>query len=85
MTAVARIHQAEDQVATMQSYLADAQEILGVAEEVAMAGRRVRRCSRRLMVVPIALLGVVAVLIVWRKLRARQPESGSVAGTPESP
>ncbi len=79
MSAVERIHKAEDQVATMQSYLVDAQQILGVAEEVAMAGSKAKRCSRRLILVPIALLGVAAVLIIWRRSKRSGSQSDTAA------
>lgn len=67
MSAVEKIQKAEGQLATMQSYLVDAQGILETAEDVAMAGQTARRCVRRLIWVPIALLGVAAVLIIWRR------------------
>ena len=84
MTAVEEIQKVQGQVAAMQSYLTDAQEILGVAEEVALAGSAVKRGFRRLILVPVVLLTVAALLIIWRKFAKRQSETVAVVEAPES-
>ena len=84
MTAIEEIHKVQGQVATMQSYLAGAEEILEVAEDVAMAGRAVKRGFRRLILAQVVLLGVIALLIVWRKFKMREDNSVAAAEAPQS-
>ena len=83
MTAVEEIHKVQNKVASMQSYLIDTQEVLGVAEEVAMAGTTIKRGIRRLIFVPVVVLGVVALLTIRRKCKMRESKDAGVAETPE--
>ena len=72
MTSTDKIHQAQDQVATLQSQLDDVQRMLDKAEAVAAAGEAAKQRAQQLLGVSLGLIAIGVILLVWggRKKRA---------------
>ena len=71
MTSMDKIKAAEEQVATLQDQLDQAQTMLHKAEEIAAAGEAAKQRAQQLLTVSIALLAVGTVLLVVRGRRKR--------------
>lgn len=65
MSSTDKIHNAQEQVATLQSRLDDVQRMLDTAERVAAAGEAAKQRAQQLLGVSIALVAVGVVLLVW--------------------
>lgn len=73
MTSTDKIHDAQQQVATLQDQLDEVQRMLKKAEAIAAAGEAAKERAQQLLGVSIAVLVVGVVLVVWG---GRKKQSG---------
>jgi len=73
VTSTDKIHDAQQQVATLQDQLDEVQRMLTKAEEIAAAGEAAKQRAQQLLGVSIAVLVIGVVLLVWggRKKQSR--------------
>ena len=65
MTSTDKIHDAQQQVATLQDRLDDVQRMLDKAERIAAAGEAAKKRAQQLLGVSIALIVVGILLLIW--------------------
>jgi 3-keto-L-gulonate-6-phosphate decarboxylase len=65
MTSTDKIHDAQQQVATLQDRLDDVQRMLDKAERIAAAGEAAKKRAQQLLGVSIALVVVGILLLIW--------------------
>ena len=65
MTSTDKIHDAQQQVATLQDRLDDVQRMLDKAERIAAAGEAAKTRAQQLLGVSIALIVVGILLLIW--------------------
>ena len=65
MTSTDKIHNAQQQVATLQDRLDDVQRMLDKAERIAAAGEAAKKRAQQLLGVSIALIVVGILLLIW--------------------
>ena len=65
MATIDNIHNAQDQVATLQGQLDEVQRMLEKAEAVAAAGEAAKKRAQQLLVISSVVLAVGIILLAW--------------------